>query len=190
MAASSIIMNLQTLVSRFNDPRNPLVITVGTIKAGTQFNIITDTAVMEGTIRTFDQGIRKTLEPAMRKLVTETAEALGCTAELEYHWLEEPVINAYPELTEIARSAAAKVVGEGGLVETPSGMGSEDFGYIMDRIPSVFAFMGVENPEYGATWSLHSDKFRVSDTALPIGAAQYAQFACDYLEHTAKEGAQ
>ena len=190
VAASSIIMNLQTLVSRFNDPRNPLVITVGTIKAGTQFNIITDTAVMEGTIRTFDQGIRKTLEPAMRKLITETAEALGCTAELEYHWLEEPVINAYPELTEIARSAAAKVVGEGGLVETPSGMGSEDFGYIMDRIPSVFAFMGVENQEYGATWSLHSDKFRVSDTALPIGAAQYAQFACDYLEHTAKEGAQ
>lgn len=50
--------------------------------------------------------------------------------------------------------------------------------------------MGVENQEYGATWSLHSDKFRVSDTALPIGAAQYAQFACDYLEHTAKEGAQ
>ena len=83
VAASSIIMNLQTLVSRFNDPRNPLVITVGTIKAGTQFNIITDTAVMEGTIRTFDQGIRKTLEPARRKLVTETAEALGCTAELE-----------------------------------------------------------------------------------------------------------
>ena len=75
-------------------------------------------------------------------------------------------------------------------METPSGMGSEDFGYIMDRIPSVFAFMGVENQEYGATWSLHSDKFRVSDTALPIGAAQYAQFACDYLEHTAKEGAQ
>ena len=190
VAASSIIMNLQTLVSRFNDPGNPLVITVGTIKAGTQFNIITDTAVMEGTIRTFDQKIRKTIEPAMRKLVTETAEALGCTAELEYQWLEEPVVNKDHALAETARRAAAKIVGEQGVVFTPSGMGSEDFGYIMESIPSVFAFLGVGNEEYGATWSLHSDKFRVSDTALPIGAAQYAQFAYDYLENAAKEGAQ
>lgn len=188
VAASAIILNLQTLVSRFNDPRNPLVVTVGTIKAGTQFNIITDTAVMEGTIRTFDQEIRKTIEPAMRKLVTETAEALGCTAELEYQWLEEPVLNEHTALNEIARHAAGKIVGEKNVVATPSGMGSEDFGYIMDKIPSVFAFLGIGNEDYGATWSLHSDKFRVSDTALPIGAAEYAQFAYDYLEDAAKEG--
>ena len=188
VAASSIILNLQTLVSRFNDPRNPLVITVGTIKAGTQFNIVTDTAVMEGTIRTFDQKIRKTIEPAMRKLVTETAEALGCTAELDYQWLEEPVINAHEALNEIARQAAAKIVGKENVATSPCGMGSEDFGYIMESIPSVFGFLGVENKDYGAVWSLHSDKFRVNDAVLPVGAAQYAQFAYDYLENAAKEG--
>lgn len=190
VCASSIILNLQTIVSRMNNPLNPMVISVGTIQAGTEFNIITDTAVMEGTVRTYDQDMRAKVEPAMRRIVTETAAALGCTAELTYLVLEEPVVNEHLHENRIARAAARKLVGEEGVVSSPSGMGSEDFGYLMMKHPGAFGFLGCLDESCGAVWSLHSDKFKINEEILPIGAAQYAQFAYDYLEDAAKEAAE
>ena len=190
VAASSIIMNLQTLVSRMNDPRNPLVVTVGTIQAGTQFNIITDSAVMEGTVRTYDRGIRAQVEPAPRTVVEDTARALGCTAELDYSYLEEPVTNDHLAMNELARNSVRKLLGDEGVVSSPAGMGSEDFGFIQMAHPSIFGFIGCRDESCGAVWSLHSDKFKVNEVILQYGAGQYAQFACDYLESTAKEAAE
>ena len=69
MAASAIITNLQTIVSRVNDPLNSLVVTVGTVRAGTQFNIITDTAVLEGTVRAHTVEARGMVEQAMHQIV-------------------------------------------------------------------------------------------------------------------------
>lgn len=83
VAASAVILALQTYASRRNDPLNPFALTVGTIKAGTQFNIITDTAVMEGMVSTVSPAVRAGLEDTLKEIISGAAASMGCTAELE-----------------------------------------------------------------------------------------------------------
>ena len=186
VAASAIITNLQTIVSRYNDPRSTLVVTVGMIHAGTQFNIITDTAVMEGTVRAFSSECRDLAEERIRTIAESTAAMYGCTAELEYLRLEPPTRNDDPKLNEIARAAARKLYGDEVLVDTPSVTGSEDFSYLMEKIPSsLFMFMGCRDEETGCVHPVHNEKFKINENILHRGAAQYAQFAADWLEQNA-----
>ena len=125
VAAAAIITNLQTLVSRTNNPLNPLVLTIGEIRGGTRFNILADRVEMVGTVRTFDRAYRATIEQSVRKIVTSTAEALGTTAELEYGYYASAVYNSSEELNAIAREAAEKVAGADNVVHTPETIGSE-----------------------------------------------------------------
>lgn len=183
VAASSILLGLQHIVSRVNDPLNSLVVSVGKVSAGTQFNIITDTAVMEGTVRCYAKETRAMVEETMRRIVTDIAAAEGCTAELEYSYLEPSVVNGDPELTKIAREAAEKLYGPGAWAEAKKASGSEDFSYVMDHIPSsMFAFLGCYDENDKDIYPLHNGKFRVNEKILKKGAAFYAQFAADYLE--------
>ena len=187
IAASAILLNLQTFSSRRNNPLNPLVISVGTVKAGTQFNIIADRVELEGTIRTFSREIQATIEPDIRKIITDTASALGCTAELIYDSIEGPVINENIHLNNVARAAAAKLFGADQLQDMPPVTGSEDFSMLMEKAPGVFGFIGCLNNEKGIVWPNHSDKFTVDESVLQRGSALYAQFAVDYLESMARE---
>lgn len=183
-ASASIIMNLQTLVSRKNDPLNPLVISVCTIHGGNVFNIIADNVVMEGTVRTFSRELRKNLDVMMREMIETTAKTFGAKASLEYFRYPGPVINDCEELNRIAKNAAVQLYGEEGLVPLEKMTGSEDFAYYMEKVPGVFVYLGCLNPQIGATYSNHSDKFKVDESALSRGAAFYAQFAYDYLKET------
>ena len=109
VAASAIIMNLQTLESRVNNALRPLVITIGTVRAGGQFNIVADKVEMTGTIRTFDPENFRTMPISLKKLAEATAEALGCTAEMSIQTSEPAAINDKPLLVETARKAAVKL---------------------------------------------------------------------------------
>lgn len=186
VAASSILLALQTLVSRFNDPANPLVVSVCRMRAGTEFNIITDKAVLEGTVRTYNLAIRDSIEPEMRRLTASIAAAHGCTAQLDYHRYDEPIINGQSKVNELARNSVRKLLGDSGVGSLPPTLASEDFGYIMQAKPAAFGFVGcgIDGAE---VQKLHSDKFVMPDEAMIWGAAQYAQFAYDYLLCTAKE---
>lgn len=185
-AASSILLNLQHIVSRFNDPLNSLVVTVGKIDAGSQFNIIADRAVMEGTVRCYSKETRAMVEDAMRQIVEHTAAAEGCSAELEYRYLEPSVVNGDLELNEIARAAARKLYGPDSLGEAKKATGSEDFSYIMEKIPSsLFVFLGCYDEATGCIHGVHNEKFKINEEILRRGAAEYAQFAADYLEKKA-----
>lgn len=186
VAASAIIMALQTVVSRIQNPLETLVVTVGKIQAGTQFNIITDTAVMEGTVRAHGTEVRQVAADNIRRIAETTAAAMGCTVELEYNFLEPPVLNNDLALNQIARDAAKKLYGEDVLVSTLPATGSEDFSYLMEKIPSsLFVFLGCYDEETGSVHPVHNEKFRINENILQRGAAQYAQFAADYLEKTA-----
>lgn len=185
VAASAIICNLQTVVSRVNDPLDSLVVTVGTIRAGTQFNIITDTAVMEGTVRTHSPKARSTAKDAICRVIHTTAETMGCTAEVEYAFLDAPVRNDDTALNELARESARKLYGPEILTTMAPAMGSEDYSYFMEKIPSsLFIAIGCRDEETNCIYPLHNEKFRINEKILQIGAAQYAQFAADYLEQT------
>lgn len=182
VAASAIICALQTVVSRENSPIAPLAVTVGKVRSGTQFNIVADTAVLEGTVRTYSSQTRDLAEASIRRIVQGTAMAMGCEAHLEYKRLEPPVCNNDPHLNRIAREAARTVFGENGLAKGAPATGSEDFSYIMEYIPSsIFVLLGIRDEESGCTCPVHNEGFRVNDKALAGGAAFYAQFAAMYL---------
>ncbi len=183
VAASNIILSLQTIVSRLTSALSPLVVTIGSIRSGTQFNIIADEAVMEGTVRTYGAETRAMVEGAIRNIMDHTAAVSGCTAELFYDYIEPNVCNADAALNDIARAAAVKLYGEDILRPTVRATGSEDFSYIMEKIPSsLFVFLGCCDEESGCVYPVHNEKFKINEDILPVGAAEYAQFAFDYLE--------
>lgn len=185
VAASSIVMGLQTLVSRVNDPLNSLVITVGMMNGGQRFNIIADKVEMVGTVRTFNPDFRNKMADMMQKFIDDIASAHGCTAHLEYVCMPGPVINDHTELVGIARGAAAKILGDSALVSLPKMMGAEDFSGLMEAVPGVFGFLGARNRNKGIDCTHHNPLFDVDEEVLHDGAAIYAQFAKDFLQRSA-----
>ena len=179
VAAASIIMNIQTIVSRNNDPLNALVVTIGEIHGGQRFNILANKVVMEGTCRTHSRKMRGKIEPLLRRVCEDTAAAFGARAELKYDAFPSPVINDHDDLNQIAHDAAVKLYGEEGIKEMPRVMGSEDFAYFMDVVPGIFGFLGSRDAEHQA--SNHNDCYDVPEEVLKRGAAMHAQFAADYL---------
>ena len=182
VAASAIIMNLQTLESRVNNALRPLVITIGTVRAGGQFNIVSDKVEMTGTIRTFDPENFRAMPISVKKLAEATAEALGCTAEMSIQTSEPAAINDKPLLVETARKAAVKLYGEDVLASMKQKMGSEDFAVIMEKVPAVLCFLGYHDEKDGTTFPLHTKDFCVNDDILGKGSALFAQFATDFLK--------
>lgn len=182
VAASAIILNLQTFVSRENNPLNPLVVSVGTVKAGKQFNIIADRVELEGTVRTYNAEVRKNIPVVLERIARETAAALGCSVEYTSVPIEPAVNNDHPELNQIARDAITNSYGPAVLKSMPRVMGSEDFSVIMEQVPGVMCFLGYYNQEKDTVHPLHSAQFTMDEDALPVGAALYAGFAWEYLK--------
>ena len=182
VAAASIIMNIQTYVSRNNDPLNPLVVTVGKIDGGQRFNILANKVVMEGTCRTFSRKTLETIDKDLERIAANTA-----AASLEYQHLTTPVINDHEDLNRIARNAVIKLYGEEGLGHLPTMMGSEDFAFFMEEVPGVFGFIGSRDPEQGYIYTNHHEKYSVPEEVLQRGAAMHAQFALDFLTEKAGE---
>ena len=179
VAAASIIMNIQTIVSRNNDPLNALVVSIAEIHGGQRFNILANKVVMEGTCRTHSREMRGKIEPLLRRICEDTAAAFGAKAELKYDAFPSPVINDHDDLNHIAHDAAVKLFGEEVIKEMPRVMGSEDFAYFMDVVPGIFGFLGSRDAEHQA--SNHNDCYDVPEDVLKRGAAMHAQFAADYL---------
>ena len=187
VAAASIIMNIQTYVSRNNDPLNPLVVTVGKIDGGQRFNILANKVVMEGTCRTFSRKTLETIDKDLERIAANTAAAFGASASLEYQHLTTPVINDHEDLNRIARNAVIKLYGEEGLGHLPTMMGSEDFAFFMEEVPGIFGFIGSRDPEQGYIYTNHHEKYSVPEEVLQRGAAMHAQFALDFLTEKAGE---
>jgi amidohydrolase len=180
-AAASIVMNIQSFVSRRNNPLDAAVVTVGTMNGGQRFNIVANHIEMEGTTRAFNKKTRDSIEGELRKIVENTAIALGVTAKLEYSYLTDPIINDDDNLNQIARNAAIKLYGEDSLAPMTKIMGAEDFSHLVTNIPGFFGFIGCYNEKIGAVHNNHSEFFTVDESTLHMGAALAAQFAYDFL---------
>ncbi|HWP51747.1 MAG TPA: amidohydrolase [Clostridia bacterium] len=181
VAAAAVNMALQALVSRLNDPRNALVLSVGMMNGGQRFNIIADTVQLIGTVRTFSRTFRRGAPDMITQIATRATAIYGCTADVNYEFLPGPVINDHPVLNAIARSAAAKIMGESSLVPLQKMMGAEDFSILMEKVPGVYGFLGARNRSKGIVCSHHHPLFDVDEDILENGAAIYAQFAVDFL---------
>lgn len=180
VVASSIVMNLQTIVSRKTDPLKPLVLTVGKIEAGTRWNVVAENATLEGTTRCFDPDIYEEIPQLMEDVAKSVAAAYGAEASLEMDRLTPPTIND-PEMTALACEAAKKVINENCVLETPPTMGGEDFSYYGQKVPASILLLGCRNEELGAVWPQHSGHYCIDESVLITGAMTYAQVAVDYL---------
>ncbi len=181
VCAATVIQSLQTIVSRTNDVRSPIVINIGTIKGGERFNVIPGSVQMEGMNRTFSSDTREKLPQWIEKIVKSTCEAYGCEYEFSYTPMTAVVIND-EKGTELVKNSLDKILGEDAFIPSEKIMGSEDFSEYLEQVPGVLMLLGGRNEEKGCCYSQHSNFFDVDEDALPIGTASYVQVALDYLK--------
>ena len=180
VVASSIVMNLQHLVSRNTNPLDSLVVTIGKMEAGTRFNVIAGEAVLEGTSRSFSDEVWKSIPEKLERVIKGTCDAYGAKGVLEMDRATPPLVND-EKMSEILRNSAIKLYGEESIVKYEKTTGGEDFAYISQRVPSVFAFVGIRNDEKCINAAHHNDRFDIDEDSLQIGMNLYAQFAIDFL---------
>lgn len=183
LAASAIIMNLQSVSSREIAPLEPAVVTIGKLAGGTGWNITCDEVTLEGTTRCFSHEVRKVLPAAIERIIKNTAATFRAQAEMEYIAIAPPLIND-PQIAQIAASSLHKLYGDGIAGTIEKVMGGEDFAFLCENTPGALAFVGIGNKEKLTDYPLHSDKFNIDEDVLPIGAALHAQFALDFLQET------
>jgi len=180
LVASSFVMNVQTVVSRTIDPQQAAVLTVGKMEVGTRFNIIAENALIEGTVRTFNQDVRDQIETSISQYAKSVADMYGATAEVEYIRGTQPVIND-EESANLVQQVAAEAFGPDVVYDEKPTMGAEDFSFFLDKAPGSFALVGSGNPEKDTEWSHHHGNFDIDEDALVTGAELYAQYAWAYL---------
>jgi amidohydrolase len=168
VAAAHVVTALQTVVSREVSPLQSAVVTIGSVHGGQAFNVIPDEVVLTGTIRTFDETLRRSMPERITRLARGVAEGLQCAATVEVRHGNPPVVN-HAGATEVARRAAARVVGEAGVVAPEPTMGGEDMAVYFERVPGCFVFVGSANAARGLDQPHHSPRFDFDEDALLIG---------------------
>lgn len=178
-AAAAMVGALQTAVTRRIDPHDPVVLTIARLSAGTTNNVIPETAVLEGTLRTLSESVRRQMQEEVNRVCTHTALAHGCTAEVEIR-PGYPVTVNDAQATERLEALARKVLGPDRVVPmaTPI-MGAEDFAYLLQRVPGALAFLGGCPPsaDPDTAPSNHSNRVVFHEDAMAAGVAVYAAMA-------------
>jgi amidohydrolase len=176
VAAAAAVMALQSVVARSVDPIQPAVVTVGSLHAGTAANVIPDAATMQGTLRSFDEGVRELLRVRTRDVLDGVATAHGCRLEFKLMPGYPAVVNDAAAVERV-RHHASSVVGEANVVEHDPMAAAEDFAYFLRQVPGAFTFIGAGNVERGITAPHHSPRFDIDEAALPVGAELLAKIA-------------
>ena len=177
VVACHLVVTLQSVVSRFVDPTETAVVTVGTIHAGEAVNVIPEDARLAITIRSFEPKIRDGLQQRITAMTNAVAEGFGATAVIDYARGHPVVTNSEAE-TAFGRTIAEELVGAENVGTCGLIPGSEDFSHYLEHKPGCFVRLG--NGVDSAT--LHSDKYDFADESLHIGAALWARLAERYLQ--------
>ena len=181
--ASQVVLGLQTVVSRQTDiTRAPAVVTVATIHGGVRSNIIPDSVVLVGTVRTFDEAVQDDVHARIRRTAEQIAAASGAQAVVRIN-KGNPVTFNDPDLTRWGIPTLQRAAGAAAVYEGPPITGAEDFSLYQKEIPGVFFFLGI-TPEGSQPIPNHSPLFIADERALPVGVRTLAGLAADYLlEH-------
>lgn len=179
--ASQFVSTIQAIVAREIDPLHPAVVTIGTMDVGDRFNVIAENAHLEGTIRTFDDEARDTVEESINHYAQSIAQMYGGTVKVDYDRKTQAVVNE-KQSAELVQKVAIESFGTESLKEEPPTMGAEDFGYYMSEATGAFALVGAGNTEKDTRWAHHHGRFNIDEDALKVGAELYAQYAFSYLE--------
>lgn len=178
--AAQVITNLQTLVTRRFDVKDPVVITITYLQAGSAFNVIPSEVVLAGTVRTVDPKVRAVMPERIEHLVRHTAVAFGATAEVVYISGSGVVVND-ASFSDFVRQVVTQTRGPSAVTEMPHPvMGAEDFGLYLERVPGTFAFLGAR-PSHQEPFPCHHPQFDIDERALPVGVEVLSTVALEYL---------
>ena len=183
VVSSQIVLGLQTIVSRQSDiTQAPAVVTIASIHGGLRSNIIPDSVVMLGTVRTLDLEMQKRIEERIRRTVAGIAESAGATAEVSLS-AGVPITYNDPALTLRMAPTLERVAGPGNASPSPPTTGAEDFSYFQREIPGLYFFLGVIPDSVPLIQAApnHSPYFFADEAALPLGVRALAHLAVDFL---------
>ena len=164
LAAAATVTALNSVISRNIDPLEPAVLNIGRMESGERRNIIAGEAVLEGTMRAFNEETYTAVRSRLINTVKHIPEGFGCTAELVIRDMYPAVTND-AELFEVFKAA----VGEDDLEVIKPMTISEDFSYYQKKIPGLFFMLGSRSEEMGYIHPLHSNKFNFNEDILLIG---------------------
>ncbi len=178
LTACHIATALQSIIARNVPPAEAAVLSVTKIVGGDAYNVIPQTAVLSGTCRAFRREVMAQMEEGMRRIAKGVAEGFGATAEVNFRTIFAPLINDDAHTDQIA-DAAAVLVGEANVDRNKApGMGSEDFAFMMEKVPGAYIQVG-----NGPGASPHNPGYAYNDEATPYGAAMFATLVERRLAH-------
>ncbi|MCO6539637.1 MAG: amidohydrolase [Gilliamella sp.] len=170
LTATQIVNGLQSIVSRNADPLSSLVVSVTQIHSGDTWNVLPQEAVIRGTVRTFSAQVQDMAENRIKQIATGIATTFGAKAEVDYQRRYPATIN-YAKQADIAIAAAKQVVGQDNLIIDPlPSMGSEDFAFMLQKIPGVYVWLGA-----GRGANLHNPAFNFNDEVLTTGVSYFVE---------------
>jgi hippurate hydrolase len=181
VAASSIVMALQTIVARNVDPLHTAVVTVGAMHAGQANNVIPALATLELSVRALDPDVRRLLEKRIKALVAAQAESFGVTADIDWRPGYCVLVNTEAE-TNFARQVALDLVGaEQVTLHGPALTGSEDFAFMLEKIPGSYLLIGNGDGDSAGACMVHNPGYDFNDDNIATGAAYWVALVERYL---------
>jgi len=181
--ACEIVTALQAMVTRKFSVFDPVVLTVARIAAGTTFNVIPDSAEIQGTMRSLSPANRQRLREGVQRIAAAIAGAHELTADIE-------IVEGFPvtvcdeRAVAFAERAADDLFGQGTFLRLDNPiMGAEDFAYVLEKVPGAMAFLGVshEGEDWTQCCGIHSTRMMIDESVLPRGAAMLAGLAEAFL---------
>lgn len=173
LTASQIVVALQQVISRNNNPLSPSVLSICTVQGGFTTNVIPSEVKMMGTFRAMDEKWRFEAHDRIKTIVENTAKANGAEVELEISIGYPSVIND-EATTSVARSLATALIGEAHVGEAEVSLGAEDFGYYTQEIPGCFFRLGTGNIKKGIVSGVHTPTFDIDEEAIKMGISMMA----------------
>lgn len=182
LIAAHLITALQQAISRWADPTQPAVLTLGKIESvGGATNIIPNAVKIQGTLRAMNEEWRARTHERLVQLCTQLVASMGGTCDFEVR-KGYPFLHNDAALTAAARAAAEAYLGAENVVDLPIRMTAEDFAYYSQVMPGCFYRLGTGNVARGITSPVHTNTFDIDEDALPVGAGLMAWLAIDALQ--------
>lgn len=175
LVASHLVVALQQVISRNNNPFSPSVLSITSFQGGYTTNVIPTEVKLMGTFRAMDEEWRFKAHDIIRKITSELVHSMGCEADVHID-VGYPCVYNNEALHPKAKSIAQQYMGEDFVQETEMRMGAEDFGYYSQLVPGCFFRLGTANKAKGITSGVHTPVFNIDERAIEIGVGMMATF--------------
>ena len=172
LAASALVMNLQSIISRNTDPQQAAVLSVTSFRTESEaFNVIPETVTLRGTVRSFDEAVRRDILARIQSVAMLTAQTYGATAVVDWPEAAYPIMSNHADEASFA-ACAAQVVAGACDTQAPRTTGGEDFAYMLQACPGAYIQIG-----NGPSKGLHHPEYDFNDAIIPIGASYWVTLA-------------